>query len=160
MSRTSMTALCLVLGFLVVTGIGCMKCGENVSRKVTEKALEAAVNKTTGGKATIDVGSDVDISGLPAALRYPGAKPTARYSMTSEHGTGTVYTLETTDPSATVVTFYKAAFAGWKQSMISEGEQGTTLVYGNDATKEWTSMTVSKGDGGKTTIVLTYTKGQ
>ena len=79
-------ALCLALGFVVVTGFGCMKCGQNVSQKIAEKAIEGAVNKASGGKANIDVGSNVDLSALPATLRYPNATAKARWAEPTARG--------------------------------------------------------------------------
>jgi hypothetical protein len=154
MTRVSLIALCALLCLVVVANVNCMRCGE----KVAEQALEKAIEKGTGGKAKIDVGSNVDISDLPAALRYPGAAARGRFSTTSEKGAATAYTLESADPAPQVIAFYKAAFSAWKQSFTSETDESTTLVYGNEATKEWTSVTVTKGD--KTAIVLTYTKGE
>ena len=152
-------ALCLALGFVVVTGFGCMKCGQNVSQKIAEKAIEGAVNKATGGKANIDVGSNVDLSGLPAFLHYPGAAAKARWSMSGKEGTGTVYTFETNDPTASVIDFYKKALAGWKNSSTMESGDATVMSYGTENEKEFVTLTVSKEkDSNTTSLTLLYSK--
>jgi hypothetical protein len=152
-------ALCLALGFVVVVGFGCMKCGQNVSQKIAEKAIEGAVNKTTGGKANIDVGSSVDLSGLPANLRYPNATAKARWSMSKEGTTGTVYTFETKDPAASVVDFYKKALAGWKNSSTMESGDATIMSYGTEDEKEFVTLTVAREkDSNTTSLTLLYSK--
>jgi hypothetical protein len=121
--------------------------------------FEGAVEKATGGKAQIDVGGNVDLSGLPAFLQYPGAIAKARWAMTNEGGIGTVYTFETPDPVATVVSFYKPARAGWKSSSTMETGDATILVYGTQDEKEMVTVTVAKDkDSGKTSLTLLYTK--
>ena len=157
MSRV--TALCLALGFVVVAGFGCMKCGQNVSQKIAEKAIEGAVNKSTGGRAKIDVGGNVDLSGLPEYLRYPGAAAKARWSMSKEGTTGTVYTFETADEVKAVVDFYKKALAGWKNSSTMESGEATIMSYGTENEKEFVTLTVSKEkDSNTTSLTLLYSK--
>jgi hypothetical protein len=157
MSRV--VALCMVLGFVVVTGFGCMKCGQDVSQKIAEKAIEGAVNKTTGGRANIDVGSNVDLSGLPAFLHYPGATAKARWSMSGKEGTGTVYTFETKDPAASIADFYKKALAGWKNSSTMESDGATIMSYGTENEKEFVTLTIAKEkDSEATSLTLLYSK--
>ena len=152
-------ALCLALSFVLVVGFGCMKCGQNVSQKIAEKAIEGAVNKTTGGRANIDVGSNVDLSGLPESLRYPGAAAKARWSMSKEGTTGTVYTFETKDPAASVVDFYKKALAGWKNSSTMESGDATIMSYGTENEKEFVTLTLSREkDSNTTSLTLLYSK--
>jgi len=155
MSKVSLVALCLVFSFAVVTGVGCTRCGQDVS----EKAVEDAVEKATGGKANIDVGSNVDLSGLPAFLHYPGAAAKARWSMSKEGTTGAVYTFETKDPTTAVIEFYKKALAGWKNASTMQSEKATVLVYGKEDEKEFATVTVSKEkDSDMTSLTLLYTK--
>jgi len=152
-------ALCPALGFVVVAGFGCMKCGQNISQKIAEKAIEGAVNKTTGGKANIDVGSNVDLSGLPEFLRYPGAAAKARWSMSGKGGTGTVFTFETKDPAATVVDFYNKALAGWKNSSTMHNEEATILAYGAEDEKQFVTLTIATDkDTHLTSLTLLYSK--
>jgi len=153
----SYAALAVLLGVLVIADAGCMKCGSDIAGKVAEQAVEKAVEKGTGGKVDIDASGSVDISGLPEFCRYPGAKATAKWSMSGEEGTGTVYSLETADPKDKVVAWYKQSLEalGWKQSTMMETEDGTMLMYGNDAEKKVCTVTVSTEDG-KTTLVVMY----
>jgi hypothetical protein len=158
-SRASLIALCLVLSFIVVANVNCMKCGESVSKKIAEKAMEGAVKAASGGKADISTGGNVDLSGLPASLHYPGAVAKARWSMGGEGGSGTMYTFETPDPVANVVSFYKTALAGWKNASTMETGDATILVYGTEDEKQTASVTVAKDkDSGKTTLGLLYVK--
>ena len=159
MSRVGMIALCLALSFVVVTGVGCMKCGRNVSRKITEKAIEGAYAKATGGKASINVGSNVDLSSLPAFLLYPGATAKARWSMTNQEGSGTVYTFVTNDPTTSVVDFYKKALAGWKNASTMESGDATVLIYGTEDEKQAVTLTVAKDkESNGTSLTLLYSK--
>jgi hypothetical protein len=158
-SRVSLIALCLALSFVVVANINCMRCGQGISEKIAQKAMEGAVEKATGGKAKIDIGGNVDLSGLPAFLHYPGASAKARWAMSGEGGTGTVYTFETADPAASVVSFYKQALAGWKNASTMESGDATILVYGTEDEKQMTTVTVAKDkDSGRTMLTLLYTK--
>ena len=159
MSRVSLIALCLALSFVVVANVNCMRCGQSVSEKFAEKAMEKAVERASGGKANIDVGSNVDVSGLPLSMRYPGAVAKARWTMSNEGGSGTMYTFETADPVANVVGFYKTALAGWKSASTMESGDATILLYGTENEKEFVTVTVGKEkDSGKTTLGLLYTK--
>jgi len=152
-SRANPIALCLALGSVVLANINCVKCGE----KIAQKAVEGAVEKASGGKAKIDVGGNVDLSDLPAFLRYPGASAKARWAMSKAGTTGTVYTFETADAAASVVDFYKKALAGWKNVSTMESGDATILVYGTEDEKQMTTVTVAK-DSGKTSLTLLYTK--
>jgi hypothetical protein len=130
-----------------------------VSEKIAEKAMQGAVEKATGGKAQIDMGGNVDLSGLPQFLHYPGALAKARWAMSNEGTTGTVYTFETANPTASVVDFYKQALASWKSSSTMETGDATILVYGTQDEKEMVTVTVAKDkDSGKTSLTLLYTK--
>jgi len=157
MSRVSLMALCLALSLVLVAGVGCMKCGQDVSQKIAEKAIEGAVEKATGGKANIDVGGNVDLSGLPEFLRYPGATAKTRWSMSGKDGAGTVYAFETKDAPAAVIDFYKKALAGWKNASTMESEESTILVYGTEDEKQFVTMTVSKDkETNITSLTLLY----
>jgi hypothetical protein len=142
----------LVLGAAVVLDAGCAKCGEKAGEKAAERMIEAA----SGGKAKVDVGS-VDISSLPANLRYPNAVAKAKWEVSTDEGKGINYTLETADPKAKVIEFYKGALAGWKQSMMSESPEATSLVFVSNDEKETVFILIGS-DQGKTTINLTHTK--
>ena len=159
MSKVSLIALCVALSLVVVVNVNCMKCGQDVTQKLTEKAVEGAVNKATGGKADIDVGSNVDVSGLPVTLRYPGATAKSRWAMSGQDGTGTVYAFETADPAASVVDYYKKALAGWKNASTMESGDATILIYGTEDEKEMATVTVSRDkDANVTSLTLLYSK--
>jgi hypothetical protein len=158
-SRVSLIALCLALSFVVVANVNCMRCGQGISERIAQKAMQGAVEKATGGKAQIDMGGNVDLSGLPAFLHYPGALAKARWAMSNEGTTGTVYTFETADPTTSVVNFYKQALAGWKSSSTMETGDATILVYGTADEKEMVTVTVARDkDSSKTSLTLLYTK--
>jgi hypothetical protein len=152
-------ALCLALGIAIVTGSGCVKCGRSVSQRIAEKAIEGAVEKATGGRAEIQVGSEVDLSFLPASLRYPNAAAKQRWSMSRDQGTGTVYSFETRDPAPAVADFYKKALANWKSLSVAESEQATILSYGSEDQKRFVTVNVSRDEDTKlTSLTILYTK--
>ncbi len=145
-------SLLAVIVFAASVGLnsGCMKCGEKAGEKIAEKAVQAA----SGGKAKVDVGS-VDISGLPANLRYPGAVAKAKWEISTDEGTGTNYSFETTDPKAQVIDFYKNALSSWKKSMTSETPEVTTMAFTGPDEKEMVIVTIGT-EQGKSTINLNY----
>lgn len=159
MNRVGMIALCLVFGMVVVTSVGCMKCGGNASQRVNEKAIEGAVKMATGGRASINVGSNIDLSGLPTFLQYPGANAKASWSMNNGAGSGTVYTFLTNDPAALVIDFYKKALAGWKNASTMESGDATVLIYGTEDEKQAVTITVAKDkESNGTSLTLLYSK--
>lgn len=151
--RLTAILVAVLLVFVAASNSGCKGCAS----KVAEQAMEKAVETASGGKADIDVGSNIDVSGLPEALRYPGAAAKASWTMAGEDGSGTAYTFETADPRATVVTHYKNALAGWKSKMSSETEEATILSYGSADEKEFATVTVGTSDN-KTTLTVLYIK--
>ncbi len=159
MSRVSLIALCLALSLVVVANVNCMRCGRSISEKLAEKAVQGAVKAATGNNVDIGAGGNVDLSGLPANMHYPGAVAKARWSMSGEGGSGTMYSFETADAVANVVNFYKTALAGWKNATTAETGDATIMVYGSADEKESVTVTVGKDkDSGKTTLGLLYTK--
>lgn len=161
MRNLSLVVLAFVMAVMVAADLSCAKCSQNLAQKVTERALEEAVNKGTGGKADIDVSGNVDLSGLPAFAVYPGAKGTAKWSITGDDGAGYSYVMESADPVATVTAWYKTSFegSGWKQGATMESGEGTMFMYASPDEKESVTVTVSKEDE-KTSIVALHTKKQ
>lgn len=153
MRNLSLVALALAFGLMLMANVGCMKCGENIAERALEKAVEAG----SGGKAKIDIGGNVDLSDLPAFLRYPGAKGQSKWSMSGEEGTGTVYALESGDPLKKVVDWYKSSLsgAGWKQGSQMETTDSTMLLYGSPDEKQMATVTIASEDK-QTTIVVMY----
>ena len=142
--RKSLTVLfCLVLSLAVVASFSCRKASESVAKKFAEKAIEHA----SGGKTKVDLGAlgNVDISGLPEALRYPGAKAITKFSMSGEEGKGTSYVFETADPAANVTAFFKRGLAGWKSSMTMESENGVVMGYSTADEKQSAVITIGYG---------------
>ncbi len=149
----------LALGLVAAAGSGCMKCGREVSQRIAERAIEGAVDKATGGRADIQVGSDVDLSGLPKFLLYPNAEATGRYSLTRKADVGTVYTFQTKDSAAAVAGFYKKALAGWKKASAMESEEAMIMSYDTENEKESVTLTISKEkDQNTTSLTLLYAK--
>jgi hypothetical protein len=149
--------MALVLGMVLIADVSCMKCGESIAKKATEKALEGAVNAATGGKASIDVSGNVDVSGLPAFLQYPGAKAVAKWSISGQDGTGSVYSFETADPKENMANWFKTSLAGqgWKEGATMESGEGTMLMYGSPDEKQFTTVMAGTEEG-KTTVAVTY----
>lgn len=147
-------SLIAVVTLIVLIGLdaGCMKCGEKAGERLAERALEAA----SGGKAKVDVGS-VDISSLPAHLRYPNAVAKAKWEISSDEGKGTNYTFESSDPKAKVVEFYNTALGNWKKSMTSETPEATTMAYVSPGEDEMVFIVIGT-EQDKTTFNLTHTK--
>jgi hypothetical protein len=151
--KTTTILVALLLAVVAFSNTGCKGCGENVA----ESAMKAAVKSASGGKADIDVGSSVDISGLPEFLRYPGAKATASWSATTDEGTGTSYVFEVADARPAVVEFYKKALASWKNSSTMESEDVVVMMYGSADEKEFATVTIGKSDD-KTALTILYLK--
>ncbi len=146
-----LTATIMVM--TIWSNTGCMKCGEKSSERIAEKMVEQA----TGGKAKMDVGT-VDISGLPVNLRYPNAVASIKLDVTGpdKKETGTIWSFETKDPATQVAQFYKNALASWKQSMIAETQETTTMVFVSPNEQETVSIIIT-ADKEKTTLNIAYT---
>jgi hypothetical protein len=140
---------------LMVFSAGCMKCGERAMQQAAERGIESAIEKASGGKADVDVGTNVDISTLPEPFRYAGAVAKGKWTMTNEQGSGTVYALETADPAKSVVEFYKKALTGWKSVSTMETDKATMLVAASPDEKQSITVTISTEEG-KTGINIIY----
>jgi hypothetical protein len=121
--------------------LGILGCG-NPAQKTAEKLAEKSIEKSTGGKAKVDLGTNVDISDLPEMLRYPGAKAAARWSVSQQEGKGMSYVLMTGDPADKVVQHYKQTLAGWKEGMTMQGEKGTVMAFSRNDEKQSVLVTV------------------
>ena len=159
MHKISIAVFVLMLGAVMTANIGCMVCGEGLTEKIAEKAMEKAVEAGSGGKAKIDVGGKVDMSGLPGYLHYPGVTAKGKFSMSggSGEGRGTVWALETADPQQKVIDWYKKSLEGkgWKQGATMETGEGMMLMYAGPDEKEVATIVLSAEDG-KTVIALTH----
>ena len=153
--RLVSTALVIMSCLVVVTNTGCMKCGGKLAGDATQKVLERVVEKATGGKAQVELGGDVDLSDLPVFLQYPGARPTAKWSLASDKGTGSVYSFLSVDARDTVIGWFKASLAGqgWKQSAAREIGGGTMIVFHAPDKKQLVTLLVYTDDG-KTAVTI------
>jgi hypothetical protein len=158
--RKSLTVVfCLFLSLAMVASFSCRKASESVAKKIAEKAIEGA----SGGKAKVDLGAtgNIDISGLPETIRYPGAKAIGKFSVSGEEGKGTSYIFETADPAGNVTAFYKKALTGWKTSMTMESENGVVMGYATPDEKQSAIITVAADEKkSKTTVSIIYTTKQ
>lgn len=142
-------------GLLLFTHTGCMKCGEDIA----ERALERAVEQATGGQVDIGRGTAVDVSDLPGFLRYPGAKPTGRFSVTESGVTGTTYAFESGDDAGKVVSWFQSSAnsQGWKEVMKMDTGEGAVLNLMSPDEKSNATVGVSI-ESDKTTIVVLYSR--
>lgn len=153
-----MRSLCLVcfvfvLALSLVVMPGCGRCGQKAAESLAEKAIEQA----SGGKAKIDLSGsgNVDLSNLPAPLRYPGARAVSATTITTKEGKGTTYIFESADPVASVTEYYKKAMPGWKESATMQSADATMYIAANPDNSEGITVTVSREEN-KTTIGLLY----
>ena len=136
---------------LSVSG-GCGKLAE----KITGKAIEKAVEESSGGDASLSLDGNIDISDIPAAFRYPGMKGVARIAQNTSTSTGTVYMLESEDSLEKVKTHYEA-IAGYKQ--ISKLEQpGIDPVFTYETAPKESCIIQLSTRSAKTAIILTFAK--
>ena len=134
-------------------------CGKNPAEKAGEKIAGKALEAATGGKAKVDVGSSVDLSGLPAHLRYSNAKAIASWTINEKESKGTYYGLETADPVPTVKAFYKQNQAGWKESMTMDNADASMLTYISPDEKQSAIITITADkEKNKTVIAIVYTQ--
>ncbi|MCL2822411.1 MAG: hypothetical protein FWD57_00290 [Polyangiaceae bacterium] len=127
--RTTVSMMVLLSGVLAFGVSGC--CGD-IAEKLANKAAEKVVQEAVGD-STFAMGSDVDISDLPAAFRYPGAVAKQKVS-----GNGvTAYMLETTDPGPKVKAFYESV-VGYKQTAKADLGNVLSVVYEDAAGEMFT----------------------
>ena len=156
MHKIGIAVFVLMLGAVMTLNVGCMVCGEGLSEKIAEKAMEKAAEVGSGGKAKIDVGSKVDISALPGYLHYPGVTAKGKFSMSGGDGQGTVWGLETADPVQKVKDWYKKSLEGkgWKENATMDTGEGMMIMYVAPDEKEIVTVVLST-EKGKTVIALT-----
>jgi len=159
MSRFGSVALVLVLGAVVAFSAGCMKCGSDLAERAAERMTEEIVENETGENVKVDAGSAVDLAGMPAFMRYPGAKGIGKFSISTDEGDGTVWTLETSDARAKVGEWYVGAFegAGWKKAAEMEAGESLMLMWTTSDEKESATLMLLDEDA-KTSISLTHAK--
>jgi hypothetical protein len=101
---------------VALLGLCGLACG--LGGKIGEKIAEKSVESLTGGE--VDLG-DVDLSDMPATLRYPNSRGIGRstWSDASLGGTGTIYLLQTSDDLSMVSGWYKSSLSSWQSSVNS-----------------------------------------
>jgi hypothetical protein len=139
-----------------VVGIGNAGCCEKVTKKVATRATEIAVEKASGGDASVRIGDDVDISDLHKSFQYPGARAKGRLSQTSSSDTGTTYIMESSDAYSKVKTHYEG-MKGYKEVMKMDTSDGAIYSYEDTSSHESFHVTVTES-GGKTLITVMHSK--
>ena len=168
-----MTKVCIV--GLIVAGLGvsggCKKSSESLAEKLAEKAIE----KSSGGKAKVDIsggtvkvqtkdGEMVATSGANASvpddfpkdvLVLDGAKVLASVKVPD----GFAVTMETKEASESVVKKYADAMKahGWAETATVKMGEGVMLAYGKEKEGRTTSVMISK-DSHATQLQLTVMK--
>jgi len=156
MRKSLSIATCLLVSFAVVASFSCRRASRALGKKIAEKTIEG----TSGGKAKIDLGvaGNIDVSGLPEALRYPGAKAVRPFSSYDASSQRAAYVFETADPVASVTAFYAKALAGWKSKGPIQTGPGETLVsYSSSDGKQ--TVDISLGTTAKKTTVFSILYG-
>jgi hypothetical protein len=135
--RTVCTLSVLVLTFVAAFWAGCGKAEE---KPAAAKPADNAVA--------------VDISTLQEFLRYPGATATEKMALSTSDSKGTVWTLVSADPKATVEGWYQTSVekAGWVK--VPETKVGI-LKWEKPDRSETITMMVYEQDG-KTSISITH----
>lgn len=99
----------------------------------------------------------VDISTLPAFLRYPGAKATERVALSLKDSRGTVWTLVTGDPRDKVADWYRISVGkeGWNKTPETDAGRSSMLEWEKPDKTETIKMLIYEQNG-KTSISLTH----
>lgn len=158
MTKRPLVLAVVVASLLLAVNPACTKCAGDIAQKATEKAIETAIEKGTGGKVNIDAGSNIDLTGFPPELIYPGAKPTGKWTITSEEGTGATYVFETPATIKQVSDHFKTALAGWKAIGTMESNESVVLTFQTADEKQTAVITLSPKEGGGTTVGVVYSK--
>ncbi|MFO7639588.1 MAG: hypothetical protein R6X14_09915 [bacterium] len=157
MTKVSLVVLSGSFCLLLLANAGCMKCGETIA----ERAVETAIERTTGVQADLDRTGTVDVSDLPGFLGYPGAKAMARFGGTQDGATVTNYAFECSAATSEVISWYKSSLSGqgWKEIAHVNMGDGTMMVNYARADEKANVSVVVGTDDGKTTIAIVYGTG-
>ena len=155
----------------------CLVALSGCGKSSQEKAMEQAIEYSSGGKAQVDLtGNQVEIStdegkinvasgkgvtvpdGFPKDIYlHDGAKVMTAMTMPQ----GQMLTLETADPADKVADAYRTAMsaAGWKQEMAMDSGTGKMLSYSKD--KQQAQVTIDgDSDSARTTITIIASTGE
>ena len=156
MVRIVSWTVCIGLCALMATaGFGCARCGESIAEKAVTKAMEqvtAADEVSIGGR-----GKPVDVSELPAFLKYPGATAIHKVRVSEDGAQGGHYSFETGAGVSEVSSWFETSLGsqGWKEPVKVESGELTQLHYRSPNEQENVAITVHYQDG-KTVITVHY----
>ena len=133
-------SLHLMLVAVAIFGAG---CGKSQPKPATAKPAGQPAN--------------VDISALPAFLRYPGAKATERVNLATEDMKGSVWTLESGDQGTAITDWYRASVEkqGWIKSPKPTPGMSSMLEYEKPDGSELIKL-MTYAQNGKTMISLAH----
>lgn len=157
-----MTMWRMIPGF-VCAAVLVSGCGRKASETVSEKIIEAAIEKEGGGKVKVDLNQDsytvtgekgsTTVTGgksakvpesFPADVYvYKGAKVESSMEMPGAHSLA----LTTKDEASKVVEIYKKEMTGkgWKQEAAFETGEQVMLTYKKDKQTVMVSVTAQQG---------------
>lgn len=169
----------VTLSVLASVGIGILatylsgKGGEKLMKEGVEKLIEKGIEEAGGGKADVEFGEQGlvvrDREGkeqvaIGTGQKLPAGFPSDIPVYSPSEVTGsmvmgpmTMVTLESMKSPQEVISFYQAELPskGWTAAVTAMPEgQGFTAVYRKENRN--VNLTVSPGEGGKTSIVLNY----
>lgn len=156
----------------LVAGVWLLSGCQSIAEKITEKAVEAAIETKTGGDVDIDSskpgafsfktkndkGEEVTLDGQSGKVpdnwpkdipAYPGAKVTASL-LTGKNG---MLMLETSDSTDKVLAFYKANVGGMKEEANMNAGGTSIVTYADKAAGRELAVGATAQDG-KTMIHL------
>lgn len=144
-------------GLLFYLFAGCPRPKKPELTAPPEEKKEPVFNSVLG-EVYIGMVGDVDLTGLPKKLVYPGAKPTARYGKYEKPRWGCSYNFETNDQPDAIWSYYHKLLAGWTLAQENEVKEWNykfeTYVAKDD--KEVVQVNVTRREG-KTYIVINHT---
>jgi hypothetical protein len=166
-------AKCVVaaLGLALLAGCGGKKeesitvtdaSGQKTTITTTTEGDTATIT-TADGQFTAKSGEGLEVtlpSGVPS---YPGAKAIATFSGGDATSQGSMVSLETADPVAKVVDFYKAemAKAGYTSKAEMRTDQSAMLSYSKgEADNEAVQLIIGSGGEGQATTIQVMAGGQ
>jgi hypothetical protein len=159
MNTRSLVAAGLILAVALVAGMGCSG-RPSVGKRLAEKQMEGALNQAGGGHSQVDIGSSgsVDLSGLPAEFRQPGAAGIGHVGGGDANGKTDTYILQTDEAAGAVLAAYKQRLAGWKQVAFMEAPGATSMTLeAPDGTRHASVLVGTERRTGKTNISITLT---
>ena len=142
MRRARFVLIGLVLALVTVLGLGCRK---EAARKIGERLIERQLEHAGAKKADVDLGT-TDLSALPAMFHYPNA--IGRGKVAGDEGDARFenWVMETNDPAAMVVAWYKNSLSSWKKGVTSEFGKVSSLNYQSPDEKQAVAVVVAQDE--------------